>query len=107
MSWQSWTNDANQKSNISIMDGDYQVQRTVSITIIGGIFGEISIVNTDLSKLLEFFFGGGGGWREICYFLFKTPWFAWPSTECVFLMYAHVNFQDLLFLKLLQFYKLG
>lgn len=42
------------------MDGDYQVQRTVSITIIGGIFGEISIVNTDLSKLLEFFFWGGG-----------------------------------------------
>lgn len=42
------------------MDGDYQVQRTVSITIIGGIFGEISIVNTDLSKLLEFFLGGGG-----------------------------------------------
>lgn len=41
------------------MDGDYQVQRTVSITIIGGIFGEISIVNTDLSKLLEFFLGGG------------------------------------------------
>lgn len=65
MSWQSWTNDANQKSNISIMDGDYQVQRTVSITIIGGIFGEISIVNTDLSKLLEFFFGGGGVKRNL------------------------------------------
>lgn len=46
------------------MDGDYQVQRTVSITIIGGIFGEISIVNTDLSKLLEFFFLEGGGVEE-------------------------------------------
>lgn len=49
------------------MDGDYQVQRTVSITIIGGIFGEISIVNTDLSKLLEFFFGGGGVKRNLLF----------------------------------------
>lgn len=55
------------------MDGDYQVQRTVSITIIGGIFGEISIVNTDLSKLLEFFFWGGGGEEKFAISYLRLP----------------------------------